>query len=139
MDNIVSTQQRVARMYFDDGSAHQACPPLKALLHIMLHGHWEGRGLDDREVRQLFTREHLLASEWYSARLAAKQRADRQLWRRHVAYLDRFVKRTSHAEEAVRLNIAHRLARARKTLETVEAAAYLEELRGTIGAEPLAP
>ena len=28
MDNIVTTQKRVAKMYFDDGSIEQACPPL---------------------------------------------------------------------------------------------------------------
>src|SRR5204863_5953303 len=45
MDNIISTQKRVAKLYFDDGSVAQACPPLKALLHIMADGQWEGKGL----------------------------------------------------------------------------------------------
>ena len=71
-------------MYFDDGSIAQACPPLKALLHIMLHDEWEGKGLDNPEFRKLFTRESLLASDWYAARLAAKQKVDRKLWHRHV-------------------------------------------------------
>lgn len=137
MDNIVATQKRVAQMYFDDGSVKQACPPLKALLHIMLHDQWEGRGLEHPEVRQLFTREHLLASDWYAARLKAKQSIDRKLWRRHVNYLDKFMKRTSHADEAKRLGIAARLDRARKTLDDVESAGYLESLRGTLGAEPI--
>ena len=57
MDNIVTTQKRVAKMYFDDGSIAQACPPLKALLHIMLNDEWEGKGLDHPEFRKLFTRE----------------------------------------------------------------------------------
>src|SRR4051794_24977779 len=35
MDNIVTTQKRVAQMYFSDGSVAHACPPLKALLQIM--------------------------------------------------------------------------------------------------------
>jgi len=137
MDNIITTQKRVAGMYFDDGSVKHACPPLKALLHIMFEGQWEGRGLEHPEVRSLFARDELLASDWYAARLAAKQKIDRQLWRRHVEYLDSFLKRTSHADEAVRLNIGHRLVRARKALEIAEAPAYLEELRGTIGAEPI--
>ena len=68
MDNIVATQKRVAKMYFDDGSIAQASPPLKALLHIMLHDEWEGKGLDHPDVRKLFTRENLLASAWYAAR-----------------------------------------------------------------------
>jgi len=139
MDNIIVTQKRVAKMYFDDGSIAQACPPLKALLHIMLKDEWNGGGLENSEFRKLFTRESLLASDWYSARLAAKQKVDRKLWRRHVDYLDKFLKRTSHAEEAERLGIADRLVSARKTLERVESQAYLEYLRGTIGAEPIEP
>jgi len=34
VDNIVATQKRVAKMYFDDAASKQACPPLQALLHI---------------------------------------------------------------------------------------------------------
>jgi hypothetical protein len=137
MDNIIATQKRVAQMYFDDGSVAQACPPLKALLHIMLHDQWEGKGLDNPEFRKLFTREYLLGSDWYSARLAAKQKLDRKLWRRHVEYLDKFLKRASHADESARLGLSERLARAKATLQLVDAPAYLQSLRGTIGAEPI--
>ena len=137
MDNIVATQRRVAKMYFDDGSVKQACRPLQALLHLMLHDEWEAKGLGHPEVRKLFTREAVLASDWYAARLAAKQRIDRQLWRRHVEYLNRFLKQASHADEAARLGIAERLTRARTALKRAEAAAYVEELRGTLGAEPI--
>jgi hypothetical protein len=137
LDNIVTTQKRVAKMYFDDGSIAQACPPLQALLHIMLHDQWEGRGPGDPEFRKMFTRESLLASDWYAARLAAKQKIDRVLWRRHVDYLDKFLKRASHADEAARLGIADRLSRAKKTLDQVGLPAYLETLRGTLGAEPI--
>jgi hypothetical protein len=137
LDNIVTTQKRVAQMYFDDGSVAQACPPLKALLHIMRDDQFEGRGLAHPEVRRLFTREALLASDWYHARLEARQRLDRTLWRRHVDYLDRFLKRASHADEAARLDIPARLTHARRTLETVDTPAYLSQLQGTIGVEPL--
>jgi hypothetical protein len=137
--NIVETQKRVAKLYFDDGSIANACPPLKALLHIMLNDEWEGKTLESPELRKLFTRESLLASDWYKARLAAKQQIDRNLWYRHVLYLDKFLKRTSHAEEAERLGILERLKSARKTLEEVESLAYLEKLRGTTGVEPIEP
>lgn len=137
MDNIVATQKRVAQQYFDDGSIAQACPPLRALLHIMRHDQWEGKGLEDAGFRALFTRETLLASDWYAVRLQARQTVDRKLWRRHVEYLDKFLKRTSHADEAARLGIAERLTRARQQLEAVEAPAYLGTLAGTIGAEPI--
>src|SRR6266478_2940033 len=133
MDNIVATQKRVAKMYFEDGSVKQACPPLATLLHIMLNDGCEGKGLEHPQVRKLFTCENLLASDWYAARLAAKQKIDRQLWRRHTEYLERFLKKSSHADEAARLNIADRLSRARKTLEEIAATAYAEALRGTLG------
>jgi hypothetical protein len=137
IDNLVCTQKRVAQMYFDDGSINQACPPLRALLHLMRDDHFQGQGLDHPEFRNLFSRENLLASGWYAARLQAKQTVDRQLWRRHIAYLERFLKRSSHADEAERLAIGARLAQARKTLAQVESPTYLETLRGTIGAEPI--
>ena len=71
MDNIVATQKCVAEnVYFDDGSIAQACPPLRALLHIMLNDEWEGKKLDDAGFRKLFSRENLLSSDWYAARLA---------------------------------------------------------------------
>jgi hypothetical protein len=137
IDNIVITQQRVAQMYFDDGSVVQACPPLRALLHVMLHGQCEGMGIADPQLRRLFTREHLLKSEWYAERLKAKQSVDRGLFRRHIDYLERFLKRSSHADEAGRLGIATRLDRARKTLNDIESDAYRERLSGTLGAEPI--
>jgi hypothetical protein len=137
MDNIVTTQKRVAKMYFDDGSIAQACPPLQALLHIMLNDQWEGKHLDHPDVRKLFTRENLLASGWYAERLAAKQKIDRALWKRHADYLNHFLRRPSHEDIAANLKIADRLARVRKILEEVESPEYVKKLSGTLGAEPI--
>jgi hypothetical protein len=137
MDNIVTTQKRVAQMYFDDGSVAQACPPLRALVEIMRNDTWDGKGLSHPEVRGLFTRESLLASDWYAARLKAKQNVDCRLWRRHVDYLERFLKKPSYVDEAERLGIGSRMTNARKTLEQVSSADYVLALRGTLGAEPI--
>jgi hypothetical protein len=137
MENIVVTQKRVAGMYFADGSIAQACPPLKALLHVMRDDLWEGKDLSHPDLRRLFAREALLSSKWYGERLAAKQQIDQRLWRRHVDYLDRFLKKSSYADEATRLSIPARLSRARQTLQEVESPSYLDKLRGTIGAEPV--
>ena len=137
VDNVVTTQKRVAQMYFDDKSIAQACPPLKALLHIMLNDTWEGKSLDDPEFRKLFTRDYLLKSDWYAARLAAKQKVDRTLWRRHVDYLNTFLRRPSHEDVAEAMGIGIRLTKARKVLEEVESPTYLEKLKGTLGAEPI--
>ena len=121
MDAIVETQTRVALQYFEDGSVDAACPPLKALLHIMAHGSYEGLGVDAPEIRGLFTREAMLASGWYRERLAVKQARDIALWTRHVEALEAA---SWNAEEA-RLQLAR-----------VSAPAYLQELEGTIGADP---
>jgi phosphoenolpyruvate carboxykinase (diphosphate) len=137
MDNIVTTQRDVALKYFEDGSVAQAAPPLRALLHIMAHGAWEGKSLSHPEVRALFSRETMAASDWYSARLKAKQTIDRRLWARHIEYLERFLKNPSLADEAARLGISERLARARRTLAEAETPAYLAGFSGTIGAEPI--
>ena len=137
MDNIIATQKRVAQMYFDDGSINQACPPLKALLHIMLNNEFEGKGLDNPGFRNMFLCENLLVSSWYAARLLAKQKIDRALWKCHVEHLNQFLRRPNYTDVAEKLRIAERLTAARKTLETVESPDYLKKLAGTIGAEPI--
>jgi len=133
MDNIVTTQKRVAGLYFEDGSVAQACPPLKALLHIMLHDAWEGKTLDHPEFRKLFTREHLLASDWYAARLAARQKVDQGLWQRHFDYLNQFLRKPNHVDVVDDMDIAGRLEIARKKLAETGSAAYMKQLAGTIG------
>jgi len=135
--NILEAHQRVARAYFEDGSIDQACPPLKALLHIMAEGSWNGRGADDPEVRGMFTREYLLASDWYQERLLEKQQREIALWRRHVAYLEDFLARDSHRAIADRFGLEERLENARRHLHQVREFSYLQGLRGTIGADPL--
>jgi phosphoenolpyruvate carboxykinase (diphosphate) len=137
VDNIVEAQERVARQYFEDGAIEDACPPLKALLHIMAYGHYEGKDAHDPEIRALFTRESLLVSEWYRERLIIKQKRDAALWQRHVRSLSSFLARAGHRDEAERLGIAGRLAHARAELERVSSASYPDSLVGTIGADPV--
>ena len=139
MDNIVATQKRVAEHYFADGSIAWACPPLKALLHIMRDDHYEGKTLDDPEIRALFTREGVLASDWYRARLAAKQAVDSRLWQRHVDYLEKSLRNPGYADVSGRLNLSERLDNARRKLAEVNRPDYLESLIGMTGAEPSIP
>jgi hypothetical protein len=137
VDNIVDAQRRVAELYMEDGSIADACPPLQVLLHVMSFGHYKGKGLDDPGLRALFTRESLLASDWYKERLLVKQTRDIELWRRHVRYLGEFLGQAGHSDEAQRLGIPRRLERARAELERVSGPDYLEALQGTIGADPV--
>jgi hypothetical protein len=129
VESIVEAQTRVAKQYFEDGSVEAACPPLQALLHIMACGNYRGKQVDDPAVRAMFTRESLLASDWYAERLRSKQTRDVALWQRHVAALERAV-------STPEVDVAFRLSEARKQLARVSAAEYLKELEGTIGADP---
>lgn len=120
MSNIVETQKRVAEGYFADGSIELACPPLRAILHIMRDGHFEGKELSDPDVRDLFSRESLLRSEWYQQRHSALCQSDARLWQRHVDYLEDFLARPNYAEEAARLGIAERLTTAKTRLAQLQ-------------------
>ena len=134
--NIVEAHEKVARQYFDDGTVELACPPLKALLHIMAHGSWEGKTERDPAVRALFAPEAIRASAWYRDRLAAAQKVHVRLWTRHVAYLEKWLARAEYAGVAVDLHVRARLASALHRLQEVSAPAYLDALDGTLGADP---
>lgn len=132
VDAIVEAQRRVACNYFEDGSVDGACPPIKALLHIMAYGDWEGKSITDPEVRRMFTREYLLASDWYQERLRVKQERDTALWRGHVTALEL----AATMPGASGLDVNARLAQARAELSRVQSDEYRTELVGTIGADP---
>jgi hypothetical protein len=136
LDNIIETQRRVALNYFEDGSIDVACPPLKALLHVMAYGNFEGKPLTDPAIRALFTRETTLASDWYQARLDAKVTVDQALWKRHVAYLESFLAKPNYHSELKRLRIQDRLAEAKSTLAHVSSPAYRASLVGMLGTDP---
>ncbi|MDX1982597.1 MAG: hypothetical protein SFV51_20160 [Bryobacteraceae bacterium] len=135
IDAMVEAQRRVALLYFEDGSVEHACPPVKALLHIMAHGHYQGEGIESPRIRGLFQREALLGSDWYQERLRVKQRSDVALWRRHVEALEDALSNPDSA--LTRLDLETRLAEARATLERVASVEYLGSLVGTIGADPM--
>ncbi len=135
VDSIVEAQARVAGYYFADGSVEAACPPLKALLHIMAKGSYDGKPLDHPQIRALFTREVLLASDWYKDRLRTKQERDITLWRRHLASLEAY-RSQGDAQRQLPIDLEKRLETVRRELDRVSAPRYLDELVGTIGADP---
>ena len=136
INNITETQQRVAENYFKDGSVDLACPPLKALLHIMAKGEYEGKDESHPDIRALFTRENLIASDWYAARLDTKATVDRALWQRHADYLADFLTKPVYQTELERLKIKDRLAHARTVLDYVSSPEYRKKLPGTLGTDP---
>mgnify|MGYP000892811522 CR=1 FL=1 len=137
--NIVEAHQWVAEQYFHDGSIERAVPPLKALLHIMARGSFEGKTLADPELRGLFTREAVMGSDWYQARL--EKRREREVTRHEqlARELETFLSMPEYEDEAKRLAIETRLADVREHMALLETPAYLESIRGTIGADTFQP
>ena len=120
VDAIVESQRAVALNYFADGSVAQACPPIHALLHVMAYGTFNGMTEKDPFLRALFTRDNLLASDWYNKRLATKQAVDLALWKRHAQAV-----KDAPRKQIVEEHLSH-----------IGSAEYLKELVGTLGAEP---
>ncbi|MBL7003973.1 MAG: hypothetical protein ISR69_08110 [Gammaproteobacteria bacterium] len=135
INNIVEAQKKVAKSYFDDGSFSDACPPIQALLSIMVEGHFEGKSINDPEIREMFTREYLISSSWYQERLHIKQSRDTSLWQTKIDYLKKKIKisKKDKPENVSALN--KQLKAAKKTRSEVSSDAYLQKLQGTIGAD----
>lgn len=127
IDNIMVTHERVAKNYFADGCIEAAVPPLKALLHIMRDGQFEGKDLKHPDIRKLFDRETVMQSDWYRERLKSQQQRD--IWRaeKMKRYLESI--RPFDGIEDKTASLAERLQRLR-------APAYLDSLYGTIGRDP---
>lgn len=136
ISNIVETQKSVALNYFKDGSIDDACPPIKALLHIMAYGEFEGKTCKDAEIRELFTYENMISSDWYQKRLDKKQENEFKLWKGHLAYLD------SHLEDPRYLDAVENESEAKlrdvinQRLATFESDEYRAKLNGCIGVDP---
>lgn len=137
INNIVEAQQRVAKMYFNDGSINAACPPLKAILHIMAFGDYNGKDISDSDIREMFTREYLLGSDWYKERLINKQKNDIALWHRHVDYLSDVIKKSYNISEEQLNDLKEKLNKADEHLKYVKSPEYLKNLHGYIGLDPL--
>lgn len=135
--NITEAQQRVAMEYFDGGAIEEACPPLKALLHIMAHGKYEGKDENHPDIRAMFTRDAVLESGWYRKRLETRQQRDIARWTGHVQRLDDALGGGLDARDAAALGLADRRAAAKAELQKVSEPGYVETLVGTLGADPL--
>jgi len=138
MATIVATHERVALAYFKDGTIDLAVPPLRALLEIMADGmSAEGWDLESPEFRATFTREAVLTSHWYAARLDAKQAAASARATAGLAAIEKFVSTPGNEEPAARLGMAVRIEAARAEAERLASPEFREQLVGTTGSTPL--
>jgi phosphoenolpyruvate carboxykinase (diphosphate) len=130
---IVDAQRAVAKDYFEDGSIDAACPPIKAILHIMAYGEYDGKDENDPEIRKLFTRESLIASDWYRHRLETQQALDVALWTNHRDAVQKFM---ASGLPAPHIDLPSRLAVTGEHLKAAKTETYITKLVGTIGADP---
>ena len=134
----VTTHQRVAQAYFDDGTIALAVPPLRALLEIMANGVTaEGWDLDSPEFRSQFTAESVLASDWYRARLDAKQSAAAGRAAAGLAAIEKFVATPGNEEPSQRLDMAARIDAAKAELTKFASPEWRQSIVGTVGGQGL--
>ncbi|MBR0599372.1 hypothetical protein [Sinanaerobacter chloroacetimidivorans] len=136
--NIANGHKKAALNYFEDGSAEDAIPPIKAILHIMAYGEYEGHTLESNEVRDLFKKETVMSSDWYAERLKNKQRIDVNLIQRKIQNLEAFIADPINASVIKEFHYDTRLQNAKDTLQYYQTDAYREELKGSIGAAAIA-
>ena len=137
MKNLAITEKRVAEGLLLDGTYEALCPPLQALVKIMIDGEYNGMDRNHPEFRKMFTRDYVMNSDWYKGRLKLKQRKDILYWTSNIAYLEKILKMKNYKEAIIRLNLADKLEESKQQLTAVSDPAYIEELVGTIGADPL--
>ncbi len=135
MANICATHERVAQMYFADGSIENACPPIHAILHIMANGHFEGKDSNHPDIRKLFNRDVMLASDWYRARIDAFATSQETLWSKHLSYL-----KSVEGKKAELLlhdiQLDQRIAYAEGELKKIRSSGFANSQIGTLGLDP---
>ena len=135
--NIANGHRKAALNYFQDGSIEDAIPPIRALLHIMAYGEYEGHTVDSPVIRDLFKKETILSSDWYLKRLKHKQKIDIELMERKIANLEEFIANPINESVIGEFQYETRLQTAKDTLEYYRSDSYLDDLKGTIGASIL--
>jgi hypothetical protein len=137
VENIVESQKKAASMYFEDNSLEKAIEPLKALINVMVHGHYNGLKAKDPDFRMLFTREYVLKSDWYQKRLETKQSQDKERWGNHIDYMSDFMAKPVNLSIADEMNIEKRIKKSHKNLDLINSSDYIKRLIGTIGGNKL--
>lgn len=85
----------------------------------------------------MFTREAVLASEWYSRRLDAKQGAAAARADAGLAAIEKFVTTPGNEEPTARLGMPARVEVARAEAQRLASQEFREQLVGTAGSTPL--
>jgi len=134
MDNIVGAHARAAQQYFNDGSIEGACPPLKALLHIMKDGHYEGKTLADKSIRDMFTRDNIIKSDWYAERIVMRQQVKIEHLQSSITYMQDTAAKPSNAD--IKDVLKKKIEDANAKLKAIRGLQAIKTMAGSIGADP---
>ncbi len=137
IENIAAAMAKAARDYLEDGSIDAAIPPLKAILHVMATGSYLGKSIHDPEVRKLFDREYVIASEWYRERLIRYRDHEIDFVKKSMDYIRRFLAEKAQAGSPTFKKAQSELAKAQERLNTLREPGYFEVIMGTLGLDPL--
>ncbi len=135
---MAATHERVASAYVTDGTIASACPPVRALLEIMAHGESaEGWTLRSPRFRDLFTRDAVLTSDWYAARLDAARAQEVARAEAGIAELSAFLAADGASGVADRLALRSRLAEVVAARDEAASSRGRERLVGTLGRQTM--
>jgi hypothetical protein len=135
--NLVEAGKLIAKRYFDDNSIEKACPPLKALLTIMVEGNWKGNGINDQEFRSLFDPSKILQSDWYTDRLKTRINVTQNYWESRIDYLNNFMKDPINRISCEKLSVKQRHEFCINALAKLEdKSVAMERIRGCLGTDP---
>jgi hypothetical protein len=137
IENIAAAMEKSAKAYFEDGSYEAAIPPLKAVLSVMAYGTYEGKSIQDPEVRKLFDRDYVLASDWYRARLERYREREIAYIESSISYLRKFLAERAEPKSLTERRVQAELSNAHGRLEQLMAPNFLERIWGSIGLDLL--
>jgi hypothetical protein len=135
--NIAQAQAKAASAYFSDGSVEEAIPPLKAILHVMAKGSYEGKSIHDAEVRALFNRDYVLGSDWYRDRLEAYREREDSYMAASITRLRAYLAESAEAGSVAARRARTELSRAEERLAVLRQGEYIGMIKGSIGLDPL--
>ncbi len=135
VNNISEAQKKVALNYFEDDSINDACPPLQAVLHLMAYGEYQGKTIEDASIREMFTRDYLMQSDWYQERLCIKQQRDAALWKMNRDYTEQKMDEMPENDTEDWAKLQGCVEKADEMIEWVNSQSYLDSLQGSLGAD----
>jgi hypothetical protein len=133
MDTILEAHRRAALLIIDNAEFDNAIPPLRALLHIAVDGQYAGMTLRGEKFRSMFTREAVINSDWYIARLKKYQISQIEHLSKGLEYVKNFSKQRENDIIKSHIDLRKRERIIAKKLNFVKTNAYVKRLIGTLG------